>query len=247
MKKTTLLTFFAFLFSTGIYAQRHKPSYRPPSPQVPYREFRNDFDLKTAAAVFGQSRTLDDFEEKLNDSKLMLSNLDFNYDGKTDYLRVMEIKEQIDRDYSMHLLIIQAVITRNETQDIATIEIEGNGTFDYDVQFVGHPFIYGMNYIIEPTYKFTPRLIGAMFWRSYEAYSSPVSWEKYPLRYKSRQTVDVLTYKSNASMVFNSHKGAFDRYQRVNIRKSRRAAILYKDIARSDYEKKYPNHIYKTR
>ena len=50
-------------------------------------------DLKAVASIFGDSRTLEDFERRLNDYDAQISNLDLNSDGEIDYLRVIETSE----------------------------------------------------------------------------------------------------------------------------------------------------------
>lgn len=254
MKKTLTLAFLTLLSIVSVQAQRRPPQrptrppvVRPPAQKPPFREFRNDFDLIAVAAVLGKSRSLIDFERKLNDSRLRVSNLDFNEDREVDYLRVMEIKENMGDDHSLHLIVIQALFDRYDAQDIATIEIEGESTFDYKIQIVGHPFIYGRNYIVEPKYNFTPSFIRDMFWRSYVPYISPSSWGHYPTSYRAWPPISVFEYKSVASAIIQANKGAFDKYKMVNHRMSQRAAILYRDISVSAYEKRYPYNSYERR
>ena len=53
-------------------------------------DISNNLDLKAVATVFGESKNLEEFENKLNDYDSNISNLDLNKDGQVDYLRVVE-------------------------------------------------------------------------------------------------------------------------------------------------------------
>jgi cystathionine beta-lyase family protein involved in aluminum resistance len=54
---------------------------------------------------FGDSRNLQDFERRLNDPELQISNLDLNNDNEVDYLRVIETVEN-----RTHVIIIQSIL-----------------------------------------------------------------------------------------------------------------------------------------
>jgi hypothetical protein len=82
-------------------------------------EIADDFDLKAAASLFGDSKDIEDFENKLNDESIAISNLDLNGDGEIDYLRCVETVENGD-----HYIVIQAVLAADIYQDIATIYVK---------------------------------------------------------------------------------------------------------------------------
>ena len=115
-------------------------------------------DLKAVASIFGDSRTLEDFERRLNDYDAQISNLDLNSDGEIDYLRVIETSEN-----NLHLVVIQAILDRDVFQDVATIVVERDRNRRTYVQVIGDPYMYGYNYIIEPVYLRTPRIF-SWFW-----------------------------------------------------------------------------------
>ena len=110
------------------------------------------------ASIFGDSRTLEDFERRLNDYDAQISNLDLNSDGEIDYLRVIETSEN-----NLHLIVIQAILDRDVFQDVATIVVERDRNRRTYVQVIGDPYMYGYNYIIEPVYLRTPRIF-SWFW-----------------------------------------------------------------------------------
>jgi hypothetical protein len=117
-------------------------------------EISANLDLKAVASVFGESENLEDFESRLNDPKLQLSNLDLNYDNQVDYLRVVESIENQN-----HIILIQAVINRDLYQDIATIDVDKDYYNNVTIQIIGNTNLYGTNYIFEPTYYSRPRLL----------------------------------------------------------------------------------------
>jgi hypothetical protein len=105
-------------------------------------EISDNLDLTAVSSIFGESENLNDFERRLNDPKLQISNLDLNNDNRVDYLRVIESVES-----RTHVVIIQSVIGRDLYQDVATIEIEKDRSNKISIQIVGNAFIYGQNYI----------------------------------------------------------------------------------------------------
>jgi hypothetical protein len=117
-------------------------------------EISDNLDLKLLLP-FGDSRNLQDFERRLNDPELQISNLDLNNDNEVDYLRVIETVEN-----RTHVIIIQSILDNDVYQDVATIDVEKTETIH--VQVVGDVFM-GQNYIYEPVYYSTP-VIYASFW-----------------------------------------------------------------------------------
>ncbi|MBQ5424135.1 MAG: hypothetical protein IIU33_02810, partial [Bacteroidales bacterium] len=139
-------------------------------------EIADDFDLKAAASLFGESKDIEDFENKLNDESIGISNLDLNGDGDIDYLRCVETVENGD-----HYIVIQAVLAKDIYQDIATIYVKKDvETKNITVQVIGNEYIYGRNYIVEPVYIYRP-VIYNWFWDPYWHYwHSPYYWGYYP-------------------------------------------------------------------
>ena len=90
-------------------------------------------DLQAIGAAFAQSSTVQDFENLLNDSSLMLSNLDLNQDGYVDYLRVVETVEG-----NTHVFVIEAVLGPDVYQEVATVvaDVDSNCS-NYNVRIIG--------------------------------------------------------------------------------------------------------------
>ena len=135
MKKTFLTTQILIFMFCFVYAQE----------QTPATEAGEDFDLYGVIGLFEESEDLADFEKKLNSEDNDVNNLDLNKDEEVDMVKVIEHSEN-----NTHLLVLQAVLSETDVQDIATIEIEKHSENEISLQVIGDVDIYGPDYIIEP-------------------------------------------------------------------------------------------------
>jgi len=135
MKKTFLTTQILVFVFCFVYAQE----------QTPATEAGEDFDLYGVIGLFEESEDLADFEKKLNSEANDVNNLDLNKDEEVDMVKVIEHSEN-----NTHLLVLQAVLSESDAQDIATIEIEKHSENEISLQVIGDVDIYGSDYIIEP-------------------------------------------------------------------------------------------------
>ncbi|UQD56550.1 hypothetical protein [Flavobacterium sp. K5-23] len=201
-------------------------------------EISDNLDLRAIASIFGDSRNLQDFERRLNDPKLQISNLDLNYDDEVDYLRVIETVEG-----RTHVIIIQSVLDRDVYQDVATIDAEKDRNNQIHVQVVGNAFMYGPNYIYEPVYYTTP-YIYASFWASnYRPYYSNWYWNYYPSYYYAWNPYPIFRYRNNISICLNLNNN----YNYVNYRRSSQAVVLYNSRRSNSYERQNPNQAFSRR
>jgi len=152
--------------------------------------------------LFKKSSTLEDFESLLNNQDSKVNNLDLNDDGDVDYIRVADY---VDGD--VHAIVLQAVVTEDESQDIAVIEIEKSGDEYASLQIVGNDVLYGDDHIVEPyediatsdekggpsaDYVLSRVIINVWGWPSvryiyrpnYVVYRSPFRWRVYPKVWK---------------------------------------------------------------
>src|ERR1700677_654538 len=83
----------------------------------------DNLNLYAVLSLFKDSKSVEEFEQKLNSPDNKVNNLDLNHDGQTDYLRVKDYGEN-----GLHSLVIQDPITATESQDVAIIEIEQQGS-----------------------------------------------------------------------------------------------------------------------
>ena len=104
----------------------------------------DDLDLFAVLDTFKASETVEDFERRLNDPDAAIVNIDLNGDDEVDFLGVFE-----EGDGEVRVVILRAFMAENESQDVASIELERRGE-DVTVQVVGNPALYGPDYIVEP-------------------------------------------------------------------------------------------------
>ncbi len=226
--KTNLYSSFLFviLFASPLIAQKKTTVNAMNS------EISDNLDLRAVASLFGEARNLEDFERKLNDPEIQISNLDLNNDNRVDYLRVIESVEGFT-----HLIVLQSVLGSNTFQDVATIEVERNGYNDVNIQVVGDAYMYGPNYIYEPVYAYSPPMY-ASFWNTqYHPYCSSSYWNSYPAYYYGWNPYPVFRYQNNivGYIDYNNY------YNYVNYRRSERAVALYHNNRAKYCERRYPS------
>lgn len=233
--KTTALVFGFILSVLSV------PSYSQDRTTViaNSNEISDNLDLRAVAHVFGEADNLEDFERRLNDPSLKISNLDLNYDNQVDYMRVIESVED-----NTHLIIIQAVIGQDSFQDIATIEVEKDRrNKTVQVQVVGNTFIYGSNYIYEPVYYHAP-IIYRHFWvPNYVAYYSPWAWSYYPNFFYAWNPWPVYTYYNHVNYYVNVNNACYY----TNYRRSNRAVAMHHSYRGNAYERQNPNRSFSDR
>lgn len=192
-------------------------------------EVSANLDLRAVASVFGDSRNLEDFERRLNDPKLQLSNLDLNNDNQVDYLRVVESIEN-----QAHFILIQAIVNRDVYQDVATIDV----TKDYDhrvtIQIVGNTNLYGPNYIYEPVYYSSPSLL-SLFWTSnYRPYYSNWKWNHYPKHYATWNPYPIYKYRNTINFYLNNSSYYGSKYPSIRMREQNHPNYNY--LSREKYK-----------
>ena len=151
------------------------------------------FSLEGALDLFKQSYNLRDFERKLNTEENWVNNLDLNYDGRIDYIRV-----EHRRQGNFHAIVLQALLGRYDIQDVAVIEIEILGRNEAVLQIVGDEDLYGEDVIVEPVEGYSDSrggynpnygdFVNVYYWepvqyilgRQYVVYASPYRWQYYP-------------------------------------------------------------------
>ncbi|SEO41639.1 hypothetical protein [Flavobacterium sinopsychrotolerans] len=230
--KLLLLSLLTSVFATQTQAQDRT------SVNAMNAEISDNLDLRAVASIFGESRDLQDFERRLNDPELQISNLDLNNDNEVDYLRVIETVEN-----RTHLIIVQSVIDDDVYQDVATIDVEKDRNNKIHVQVVGDVFMYGENYIYEPVYYSTP-VIYASFWSpNYRPYYSTWNWGYYPSYYYAWNPFPVFRYRNNINISLNINNN----YNYVTNRRSNRAVVLHNSRRSNGYERQNPNYSFSRR
>ena len=195
-------------------------------------DISDNLDLKAVASIFGDASNLEDFERRLNDPKIQISNLDLNNDNQVDYLRVVESVEG-----RAHIVVIQAVLEKDVFQDVATVEIEKDSNNKVQIQVVGDVYMYGSNYIYEPIYVHTP-VIYTTFWvNHYRPYCSSWYWGYYPTYYTYWSPYPIFRYRNNISIHINFGHS----YNYVSYRRCHSAYNAYYGRRGNGYEMRHPN------
>lgn len=142
----------------------------------------DNLDLNAVLDLFKNSKSIEDFENKLNSEKTNINNLDLNEDGYVDYIRVIDYVKD-----DAHLITLQVAFTADEIQDVAVIELDRQDDKTV-VQIVGDEALYGRDYIIEPKTENERVAYNANNWTSvqyiygpqYIVYVSPWYYGFYP-------------------------------------------------------------------
>lgn len=106
----------------------------------------DNLDLYAVLDIFQKSKTIEDFEKKLNDENTKVNNLDLNDDKKVDFIKVETKKDGEDFTF-----ILRDAISKSETQDIAVILVSKDKNNKVSLQIVGDKDLYGKDYIVEPS------------------------------------------------------------------------------------------------
>ena len=233
MKTKILLSLlFIFMLPMSIFSQ-DKTTVRANSSDI-----SDNLDLRAIASVFGEAKNLEDFENRINDPKAQLSNLDLNNDNYVDYLRVIESVEG-----DAHLIIIQSVLEKDTYQDVATIEVERDNKNNVQVQVVGNVYMYGENYIYEPVYVNRPIIYNVFWVNNYRPYCSSWYWNYYPSYYYYWNPFPVFRYRNHIGLHINfGHT-----YHYVNNRRCHRAYGMYYGRRSYAYETRHPNRSFSRR
>jgi hypothetical protein len=231
MKKTILIILLGAVFTAYGFAQDITTVRAN-------EDISDNLDLEAVASVFGDSKDLEDFEYKLNDPELKISNLDLNQDGYVDYLRVVENSEN-----QTILITIQAVIGKDLYQDVATIDVEKDRSGKLSVQVVGDVYMYGPDYIIEPVYVYSPPVLIYLWGPTYRRWHSPYYWGYYPNHYHRWHVNSCNIYRRNVHVHINTHHN----YYYPRSRRSSAAVHIHNKNRRNDYGRAYPNRSFNSR
>lgn len=230
--KIFMMTFLSLISINSIVAQDRTTVTATNS------EISDNLDLRAIASIFGDASNLEDFENRLNDPKSQISNLDLNNDNQVDYLRVIESVEN-----NVHLVIVQSVVGDDVYQDVATIEIEKDSNNNIQVQVVGDVYMYGNNYIYEPVYRTVPVIYNYFWTPNYVPYYSLWRWRHYPVYYSYWTPFPVFKYRNHISLHININH----QYNYVSNRRCQVAYSNYYGRRSNGYEVMYPNRSFSNR
>ena len=165
----------------------------------------DNFSLEGALELFKKSKSPEEFEKLLNSADSKVNNLDLNGDGYIDYVRVLDRNEG-----SVHAFVLQAVVSDNEFQDVAVIELEKKANGKAVLQIVGDEDVYGVETIIEPTEEVrtyagttsTQTVVNVWAWPSvqyvygpsYALWISPWGWHLRPVWWNTWRPIAYVNY-----------------------------------------------------
>jgi hypothetical protein len=141
MKKLLITSILAFLIVSGtiLKAQDKQDDYLG----LP----GDNLNLYAVMNLFRDSRTLEEFERRLNDQNSRINNLDLNGDNIVDYISVAD---HVHR--GVHNIVLSVALNPFEKQDVAVFTVERFRNRSAQIQLIGDEALYGRNYIIEPIY-----------------------------------------------------------------------------------------------
>ncbi|TAL69085.1 MAG: hypothetical protein EPN88_06835 [Bacteroidetes bacterium] len=141
MKRFIITSILAGLLATGtsVIAQDQKDDYLG----LP----GDNLNLYAVMKMFQESKTLEEFEKRLNDENSKINNLDLNGDNVVDYISVFDNIEG-----NVHNIVMQVAVNEMEKQDVAVFTVEREPDGQVQIQLTGDEELYGKNYIIEPIF-----------------------------------------------------------------------------------------------
>lgn len=208
--------------------------------QVATAQYRTDrtgyegdfFSLEGALELFKESRTLRDFERSLNTRDRWVNNLDLDYDGRTDYIRV-----EHRRQGNLHIIILQAIVGRYDVQDVAVIEIEQINRREAILQIIGDEDLYGQEVIVEPLMGYADsrrgydtnygEFVNVFYWPVVQyimgpqyrtVYVSPYRWQYYPTWWNTWRPVTWTVFRPRI-IIYRPRYRIINRYRFVRARR----------------------------
>ena len=226
MKTKITFALLSVFLSASVFAQGKTAVYAANS------DISDNLDLRAVASIFGDSKDLADFEYRLNDPNIQISNLDLNNDNQVDYLRVVEMVEN-----NTHMVVLQSVLQEDVYQDVATIVLSKKKNKQVHIQIIGDPYMYGSNYIYEPVYVVRPPLYSNFWVNNYRPYRSYYGWNRYPTFFTYWSPYSYGHYHQNVygHINHNNYYNYSTNIYNVN------ANNYYNKYRNNGYEQKYPN------
>lgn len=105
----------------------------------------DNLDLYAVMEMFQKSKTIEDFEKKLNSEESKLNNLDLDNDKKVDFIKVIT-----NKDGDSFSFVLQVAVSKTENQDVAVIFVSKDKKGNVNMQIVGDEVLYGKDYVVEP-------------------------------------------------------------------------------------------------
>lgn len=178
-------------------SSRYGDTYNVSVQQVDGADAASGLDLQAVGALVKQAKTGEEFERLLNSPSVGLNNLDLDEDGAVDYIKVAEYGSGNVKGFSLTV-----DLGPDQTQEIATIEVEKTGDGQARVETHGNRNIYGANHYYHNSFGLTDMLLlGWLFNSNRPHYSSPYGYNSYPSYYGRYQPSSYDRYRQRTRTV----------------------------------------------
>ena len=180
----------------------------------------DNLDLYAVLDLFQESKTIEDFENSLNEEEVGINNLDLNLDDKVDFIKV-----ETKQDKNDFVFVLQVDVLEKEIQDVAVILVSKDDKEKVSIQIVGDEELYGKDYIIEPKLETTSvtanpaysgpdtvvvinqpttvvvvesaPIVQYVYSPVYVPYYPPYYYGYYPVYYRPYPVISITFYRSN--------------------------------------------------
>ncbi len=160
-------------------SSRYGDSYNVSVQQITAVDAASGLDLQAVGELVKQAKTGEEFERLLNTPSVGINNLDLDEDGAVDYIKVTEYGSGNVKGFSLTV-----DLASDQTQEIATIEIEKTSDGRANVQTHGNQNIYGSNHYYHSSFGITDFILLSWLFNSNRPYySSPWGYNSYPTYY----------------------------------------------------------------
>lgn len=160
-------------------SSRYGDTYNVSVQQIAGADAASGLDLQAVGALVKQAKTGEEFERLLNDPSVGVNNLDLDENGTVDYIKVTEYGSGNVKGFSLTV-----ELGPDQTQEVATLEVEKTSTGRANVQTHGNRNIYGSNHYYHSSFGITDFLLLSWLFNSNRPYySSPWGYNSYPTYY----------------------------------------------------------------
>ena len=116
----------------------------------------DDLSLPGVLGLFSAAKDLESFEKALNTADNKVNNLDLDGNGEVDYIRVVDVGKG-----DVHVIALRVPVSKEESQDVAVIEVEKTGDQSARALIRGDVLLYGDSVLLEPTAEVMKQAKGA--------------------------------------------------------------------------------------
>lgn len=162
---------------------------------TPASNLGDNLNLQALGELVKTAKNAQDIENQLN-TKGSINNLDLDGDGKVDYIKVTEYGTGTTKGFSFTV-----DLAGGQSQEVATIEIQQNGTQQASLNINGNQSVYGNNNSYSSNYSIADLMIMNYLFSPHGYYISPYHYGYYPSYYSPYGMMSSAAYGSRVSSV----------------------------------------------